>query len=129
MFAQTISHNLIFFILLSLQSDGTTQCPESNRTATFVDSCPESAEKRAEAASQLNCQNIKHKCTSFVYHCVMNHNRTNVIEVCAPVTNILGNYGVLNLQSSCFLIMFNSWKNKDERKFDKIWYTHSQVYL
>lgn len=84
-------------ILLSLlQSKATTQCPESNRTATFVDSCPESAEKWEEEAYRFNCQNIQHKCTSFVYHCVMNHYRTKMIEVCAPITNILGNHSILN---------------------------------
>lgn len=78
---------VLFFLIMS---KATTQCPESNRTAKFVDSCPESAKKWAEAASRFNCQDIKNNCTSFVYHCVMNSNRTKMIEVCAPVTNILG---------------------------------------
>lgn len=107
MFNLTISHTLhmhsyICILLSLLQSKATTQCPESNRTARFVDSCPESAVKWKEAASRFNCQNIQHKCTSFVYHCVMNSNRTKMIEVCAPETNILGNYVVLNFQFSCF---------------------------
>lgn len=69
--------------------ESTAQCPEPSETVKFVDSCPESAEKLEEAAIRFNCQ--KYKCpTSFVYHCVMNSNRTKTIELCAPKTYILG---------------------------------------
>lgn len=73
----------------------TNQCPESTTTVHYVNSCPQSAEKWTEAAKRLNCQNISTNCTNFVYHCVMDHYRTTLIEVCAPKKLILGIYGVL----------------------------------
>lgn len=72
-----------------------SECPESKTTIKFVNSCPLSSKEWAIAASKMNCQNIENTCSSFVYHCVMNSNMTRMIEVCAPVTNILGKYLVL----------------------------------
>lgn len=72
----------------------TYQCPESKTTVNYVNSCPQSAEKRTEAAKQLNCHSISTNCTNFVYHCVMDHYRTGMIEVCAPKKLILGIYSV-----------------------------------
>lgn len=73
----------------------TNQCPESTTTVHYVNSCPQSAEKWTEAAKRINCQSISTNCTTFVYHCVMDHYRTTLIEVCAPKKLILGIYGVL----------------------------------
>lgn len=54
--------------------------------------CPESAKEWREAASRFNCQNFANNCSSFVYHCVMNHDSSEFIEVCAPNVLIVGNY-------------------------------------
>lgn len=69
----------------------TSQCPESIATVHYVNSCPQSAEKWAEAAERLKCHSISTNCTTFVYHCVMNPYKTRLIEVCAPKKLILGN--------------------------------------
>lgn len=82
-----------FFLLMIFGI--TNQCPESTTTVHYVNSCPQSAEKWTEAAKRLNCQSISTNCTNFVYHCVMDHYRTTLIEVCAPKKLILGIYGVL----------------------------------
>lgn len=73
----------------------TSQCQESITTVHNVNACPQSAEKWTEAAKLLNCQSISTNCTTFVYHCVMDHYRTTLIEVCAPKKLVLGIYGVL----------------------------------
>lgn len=86
----------IFFInrcvgfLLIMRFGITNQCPESNTTVNYVNSCPQSAEKWAEAAKRLNCHSISTNCTNFVYHCAMDHYRTRMIEVCAPKQLIHG---------------------------------------
>lgn len=69
-------------------------CIESNATAKYmyVNSCPVSAEDMTSANFRLIYGSIGKNCTSFVYHCVMDPNMTRMIEVCAPVTNILGSY-------------------------------------
>lgn len=81
---------LLGFRLISCKSlADPSECPESKTTIKFVNSCPLSSKEWAVATSKMNCQNIKNTCSSFVYHCVMNSNMTRMIEVCAPVTNIL----------------------------------------
>lgn len=80
---------------LSKTLEDTTECPESNTTINFVTSCPLSENEWINAASKMNCQSIENNCVSFVYHCVMNSHMTGMIEVCAPVTNILGKYEVV----------------------------------
>lgn len=81
---------LLGFRLISCKSlADPSECPESKTTIKFVNSCPLSSKEWAVAASKMNCQNIENTCSSFVYHCVMNSNMTRMIEVCAPVTNIL----------------------------------------
>lgn len=68
------------------------ECPQSNTTIKFVNSCPLSANEWTIADAKMNCQNKENTCSSFVYHCVMNSDMTRMIEVCAPVTNILGEF-------------------------------------
>lgn len=81
--------NTFVFFLFIMRS--TNPCPESKATVNYVNSCPRTAEKRAEAAKRLNCQSISTNCTKFVYHCVPNHFRTRMIEVCAQEKLILKN--------------------------------------
>lgn len=66
------------------------ECPQSNTTIKFVNSCPLSTTEWTIAAEKMNCHHKENTCSSFVYHCVMNFDVTKMIEVCAPVTNILG---------------------------------------
>lgn len=82
--------------LFSQRFGSTNQCLESTKTVHYVNACPQSAEKWTEAAKRLNCQSISTNCTTFVYHCVLDHYRTKMIEVCAPKKIILGTciYGV-----------------------------------
>lgn len=86
------AHIVSFF---SKALDDSTLCPESNTTINFVTSCPLSENEWLIAASKMNCQSIENNCASFVYHCVMDSNMTRMIEVCGPVTIIVGKYLVL----------------------------------
>lgn len=83
----------------------TSECPEPIATVHYVNSCPQSAEKWAEAAERLNCHSISTKCTTFVYHCVMDPYQTRLIEVCAPKKLILGNKGFFYFlfKNTCFV--------------------------
>lgn len=71
--------------------EGEDQCPESNTTARYVLTCPQSAKEWREALSRFNCQNIANNCSSFEYHCLMNHDTSKFVEVCAPIELIVGN--------------------------------------
>lgn len=94
----------------------TSQCQESITTVHYVNACPRSAEKWTEAAERLNCQSISTNCTTFVYHCVMDHYRTTLIEVCAPKKLILGIYALVFF----YLEMLVLWKKYISNKcFEK----------
>lgn len=57
--------------------------------------CPQSVKEWREAASRFNCQSIANNCSTFEYHCVMTHDTSKFVEVCAPNEIIIGNFYLL----------------------------------
>lgn len=77
-----------------LKCKGEDQCQKSNTTARYVLTCPQSVKEWREAASRFNCQSIANNCSTFEYHCVMNHDTSKFVEVCAPNEIITGDHCV-----------------------------------
>ncbi|XP_062575179.1 uncharacterized protein LOC134237093 isoform X3 [Saccostrea cucullata] len=71
----------------------TDPCQESNTTLKYVDRCPKTLIEWRERSLMKNCGNIKQDCTeknNFQYHCLINEYLNETVEVCAPVSQILG---------------------------------------
>lgn len=71
-------------------------CLESTETATPVSICPKTEKEWQRAANRKNCSNMKHTCSSFVYHCVINAWINETIEVCAPKRVVIGEFFFCN---------------------------------
>lgn len=83
---------LCFCIEHSFAGRNANECKESvAATATVVGSCPRNAREMDGRSLLKNCSHIKHTCSSFEYHCVINTWMNETIEVCAPNMNIIGN--------------------------------------
>lgn len=72
-------------------------CPESVPTVSVVPRCPSNAKEWVSAAKQKNCNELGRiqTCTNpakFVYHCVLNKQATQLLEVCAPTWFLTGKY-------------------------------------
>ncbi|XP_062608267.1 uncharacterized protein LOC134270108 [Saccostrea cucullata] len=68
-------------------------CITSNETLKYVDHCPTTRKEWQEQSLQKNCNKINQNCTernNFQYHCLINELVNQTVEVCAPVTEILG---------------------------------------
>lgn len=72
-------------------------CPESVPTVSVVPRCPSNAKEWVSAAKQKSCNELGRiqTCTNpakFVYHCVLNKQATQLLEVCAPTWFLTGKY-------------------------------------
>lgn len=70
-------------------------CPESIPTVSVVPRCPSNAKEWISAAKQKSCNELGQiqTCTNpdkFVYHCVLNKQATQLLEVCAPTWFLQG---------------------------------------
>lgn len=70
-------------------------CPESVPTVSVVPRCPSNAKEWVSAAKQKSCNELGRiqTCTNpdkFVYHCVLNKQATQLLEVCAPTWFLTG---------------------------------------
>lgn len=70
-------------------------CPESISTLSVVSHCPSNATEWVSAAKRKSCNDLGkvQSCTEpdqFVYHCVLNQEATQLLEVCAPVWFLSG---------------------------------------
>lgn len=68
-------------------------CFDSLKTLKTVQNCPRNEFERNIRATSFNCSSIEQKCVAqnkFEYHCVLNENRTYLVEVCAPAKFIQG---------------------------------------
>ena len=59
--------------------------------------CPSNEKEWISAAERKNCSALENcqtcsKDRSFVYHCVLNKNATELVEVCAPIWYMSGKY-------------------------------------
>ncbi|XP_078323632.1 uncharacterized protein LOC111102708 isoform X2 [Crassostrea virginica] len=83
-----ISLSVIVCSIVQLASSAS--CPQSIPTVSVVPRCPSNDKEWLSAAWKKNCsamdkyQNCS-KDRSFVYHCVLNKNATELMEVCAPI--------------------------------------------
>lgn len=72
-------------------------CSESTPTISIVSSCPSNVMEWMSAAKRKRCSYLGkiQSCTksdTFVYHCVLNKQATLLLEVCAPVHFMSGEY-------------------------------------
>ena len=56
-------------------------CNDSTATVEVVSHCPKTLEEQVKAANRKSCSKFSHKCSSFVYHCVMNVWENETLEV------------------------------------------------
>ncbi|XP_048736421.2 uncharacterized protein LOC125651731 isoform X2 [Ostrea edulis] len=80
-----------FVLIAKMQGVHTSSCLESERTLSYVKSCPKSEDEWHQRESAFNCKQYRHTCPSFVYHCTFSEFANATLEVCAPVVSILGN--------------------------------------
>lgn len=70
-------------------------CTQSIPTVAVVDACPHSKEEWEKAEEKKQCYQITQNCTppeKFTYHCLPNKSLDHLVEVCAPVQNIVGKF-------------------------------------
>nr|XP_022291581.1 uncharacterized protein LOC111102924 isoform X1 [Crassostrea virginica] len=88
-----ISLSVIVCSIVQLASSAS--CPQSIPTVSVVPRCPSNEKEWISAAERKNCSALEncHTCSkdrSFVYHCVLNKNATELVEVCAPIWYMSG---------------------------------------
>nr|XP_022344381.1 uncharacterized protein LOC111137276 [Crassostrea virginica] len=81
--------------LLIVHCLGYMPCPQSVPTVSYVSRCPFNAEEWRSAAAKKDCETLAmhQNCTekkNFVYHCVLNQEATELVEVCAPIWYMSG---------------------------------------
>nr|XP_022327467.1 uncharacterized protein LOC111126852 isoform X2 [Crassostrea virginica] len=74
---------------------GWTPCPQSVPTVSVVSRCPSTEKEWISAAGKKNCRALRksQNCSedgNFVYHCVLNQEATELMEVCAPIWYMAG---------------------------------------
>lgn len=65
----------------------TMPCATSRKSIRYVERCPRNSLEWDVRADLLNCSSISQTCVStdmFRYHCVLNADGTNLLELCAP---------------------------------------------
>lgn len=86
---------IIFCVSLAICSSISKMCLESVPTVSVVPRCPSNAKEWVSAAKQKSCNELGRiqTCTNpdkFVYHCVLNKQGTQLLEVCAPTWFLTG---------------------------------------
>lgn len=85
----------IMFASVTFVSSKSFMCPESIPTVSNVSRCPANAMEWKSAAERKKCDFLGkiQNCTqaeNFVYHCVLNKDTTELVELCAPVWFMAG---------------------------------------
>nr|XP_022291268.1 uncharacterized protein LOC111102708 isoform X2 [Crassostrea virginica] len=88
-----ISLSVIVCSIVQLTSSAS--CPQSIPTVSVVPRCPSNEKEWISAAGKKNCSALEKyqncsKDRSFVYHCVLKKNATELMEVCAPIWYMSG---------------------------------------
>lgn len=81
------------FCILQFARGIDDSCPISKETVQIVDDCPPNEQQWIEASERKNCLAYAKYCENpdkFAYHCVINSNLNETLEVCAYVQNIVG---------------------------------------
>lgn len=110
-------------LFVYLQTSFSLLCPESIPTVSVVSRCPANVKEWASAAERKSCGQLRKiqncsKAENFVYHCVLNKDATQLLEVCAPRFFLMGKFKedfllitVLLLFVFCFFVfcLFSSF--------------------
>lgn len=92
-------YTICFFLSLYAQLQSTMPgvhtmpCATSLNSIRYVERCPRNSLEWDVRADVLNCSSISQTCVStdmFRYHCVLNADGTNLLELCAPYKYIYG---------------------------------------
>lgn len=109
---------LLIFVTAILQTleASSYSCPISRATVQVVDDCPDTEDKWKEAAARKNCEAYASQCDEpdrLLYHCVINTDISQTLEVCAYAQNIvlghcteyssIGNLIQPHLDTNCLL--------------------------
>ena len=85
---------LFQILILSPEIEATRPCDASEYTLRNVTHCPTNKTQWEIRSSLFQCSLVNQTCvdppSDFQYHCVLNENRTGLIEVCAPFKQIPG---------------------------------------
>ncbi|XP_062579255.1 uncharacterized protein LOC134241198 [Saccostrea cucullata] len=65
-------------------------CDISAQTQKLVNRCPATKLEWEQRAAKKQCHLIINDCKGFKYHCVLNSQRTSMLEVCASPIKIIG---------------------------------------
>uniref|UniRef100_K1R199 Uncharacterized protein n=1 Tax=Magallana gigas TaxID=29159 RepID=K1R199_MAGGI len=89
-FRAIFTHKIKGAVIAKLSSLASSMCPESIHTVSIVSRCPSNAMEWKSAAERKKCDFLGkiQNCTqaeNFVYHCVLNKETTELLELCAPV--------------------------------------------
>lgn len=84
-------------LFVYLQTSFSLLCPESIPTVSVVSRCPANVKEWASAAERKSCGQLRKiqncsKAENFVYHCVLNKDATQLLEVCAPRFFLMGKF-------------------------------------
>lgn len=87
--------SFILCIGITLETSFSLLCPESIPTVSVVSRCPANVKEWASAAERKSCGQLRKiqncsKAENFVYHCVLNKDATQLLEVCAPRFFLMG---------------------------------------
>lgn len=120
-------------------------CPESMPTVSVVPRCPSNANEWVSAAKQKSCNELGQiqTCTNpdkFVYHCILNKQATQLLEVCAPTWFLTGKCKHLPyFMNSIINICNHMWKNVNifieliryKQNFSEVehWYYHRDIQI
>lgn len=85
----------IMFASVAFFSSTSSMCPESIPTVSIVSRCPSNAMEWKSASERKKCDFLGkiQNCTqaeNFVYHCVLNKDTTELLELCAPLWFMAG---------------------------------------
>lgn len=84
---------IYFWYILQTLVAGNNSCEVTRSTVQVVNGCPDSEESWKEAAVRKKCDVHAKQCSEperLVYHCVINPNINQMLEVCAYAQNIVG---------------------------------------
>lgn len=73
-------------------------CHSSLESIQYVHRCPRNSLEWDVRADFFNCSSINHTCGTanmFLYHCVLNADGTELLEVCAPYKYIHGKINII----------------------------------
>ncbi|XP_078327240.1 uncharacterized protein LOC111126852 isoform X2 [Crassostrea virginica] len=95
MMTTTVLLRSLLFASFNLACLGWTSCPQSVPTVSVVSRCPSTEKEWISAAERKNCSALRksQNCSedgNFVYHCVLNQEATELMEVCAPIWYMAG---------------------------------------